>query len=512
MKQKAPALLLTALVIGTCGLIYELLAGTLASYVLGDSVTQFSLIIGVYLFAMGIGAWLSGFVDRELVTRFVEIEIGVALLGGSSAAILFLAFSRVSFFLGVLYGVVLLIGILVGLEIPLLMRILKDQYELKDLVSRVLTVDYLGALLASLFFPMFLVPKLGLIRGAFAVGLLNGVVALGCTWVLADLVPRRGRLLLLRAEALLTLALLSAGLYGADWLTSLSEDQLYADPVVFAESSPYQRLVVTEGKGGFQLYLNGHLQFASVDEHRYHEALVHPAVGVVRDRGRAPRRALVLGGGDGLAVRELLRHPGLEQVVLIDLDEAVTRLARTLPPLVEQNLDALADPRVQVVNGDAMIWLRDEASKVEPFDVLVIDFPDPSSFGLGKLYTTRFYRLAKRALAEDGALVVQSTSPLYARRSFWCVATTLEASGFFARAYHASVPSFGDWGYVLASPRPFDVPSLPSGPTYRFLTPELLPTLFVFGADTGRLPAEVNSLNNQVLVRYYEEEWDRTTH
>jgi spermidine synthase len=366
--------------------------------------------------------------------------------------------------------------------------------------------------LASLFFPMFLVPKLGLIRGAFAVGLLNGVVALGCTWVLADLVPRRGRLLLLRAEALLTLALLSAGLYGADWLTSLSEDQLYADPVVFAESSPYQRLVVTEGKGGFQLYLNGHLQFASVDEHRYHEALVHPAVGVVRDRGRAPRRALVLGGGDGLAVRELLRHPGLEQVVLIDLDEAVTRLARTLPPLVDQNLDALADPRVQVVNGDAMIWLRDEASKVEPFDVLVIDFPDPSSFGLGKLYTTRFYRLAKRALAEDGALVVQSTSPLYARRSFWCVATTLEASGFFARAYHASVPSFGDWGYVLASPRPFDVPSLPSGPTYRFLTTELLPTLFVFGADTGRLPAEVNSLNNQVLVRYYEEEWDRTTH
>lgn len=511
MKQKAPALLLTALVIGTCGLVYELLAGTLASYVLGDSVTQFSVIIGVYLFAMGIGAWLSGFIDRELVVHFIEIEIGVALLGGSSAALLFLAFSRVSFFLGVLYAVVLAIGVLVGLEIPLLMRILKDQYELKDLVSRVLTVDYLGALLASLLFPMFLVPKLGLIRGAFAVGLLNGVVALGCTFILADLVPRRFRLLLLRAEAVGTLALLLAGLGAADWLTTLSEDQLYADPVIHAESSPYQRLVVTEGKGGFQLYLNGHLQFASADEHRYHEALVHPAVGLVSGRGRAPRRALILGGGDGLAARELLLYPNLEEVVLIDLDRAVTDLARHLPPLVAQNRGALADPRVQVINTDAMIWLRDQAPERPPFDLMIIDFPDPSSFALGKLYTTRFYRLAHRALAEDGALVVQSTSPMYARQSFWCVAHTLEAAGFSVRPYHVSVPSFGDWGYVLASPQPFDLPTLPSGPSFRFLTPELLPTLFVFSADTQEVQAEVNSLNNQALVRYYESEWDRAT-
>lgn len=507
-RVSAPAVLLAVFAIGTCGLIYELIAGTLASYVLGDSVTQFSTIIGVYLFAMGVGAWLSSYVVKNVVASFIEIEIAVGLIGGASSAVLFFAFANVSFFHVVLYGLVLLIGILVGLEIPLLMRILKGRYDLKDLVSRVLTADYLGALVASLAFPLFLVPKLGLVRGAFAVGCLNAVVAIWCTHLLADALGRPRLVWLLRAEAYATLFVLAIGLWQSDRITNLAEDALFADPIVYAKTTPYQRIVITRGRTSFQLYINGNLQLTSADEHRYHEALVHPPLAVYAERtGRPPRRVLVLGGGDGLALRELVGYPEIEKITLVDLDPVMTELARSLSLLAEQNQHALEDPRVEVVNADAMIWLQNETR--EPYDAILVDFPDPNSFSLGKLYTTRFYRLMSRFLTEDGVAVVQATSPIYARRSFWCVATTMEAAGFSVRGYHAAVPSFGEWGYILASRRAFDVPrTLPKRPL-RFLNEAMMPTMFVFGADTSRVPAEVNRLNNQVLVAYYDEEWSR---
>ncbi len=509
-RISAPAILVSVFAIGTCGLLYELLAGTLASYVLGDSVTQFSTIIGVYLFAMGVGAWLSGFIDRDLVGRFIEIEVAVALIGGSSAAVLFLAFAQLAWFPIVLYGLVFLIGALVGLEIPLLMRILKDQFALKDLVARVLTVDYLGALVASLAFPLFIVPRLGLVRGAFAVGVINGLVAVWCTYLLKDAVRRRGRLLFLRFESYASVALLAAGFVFADRLTSLAEENIYADPIVFAKTTPYQRIVVTRGKVSFQLFINGALQLTSADEHRYHEALVHPVMSVARSRpGPPPRRALVLGGGDGLAVRELLRYPDVASVTLVELDPAMIELARDLPLFAQQNRRALEDPRVEIVTADAMVWLREAAPQRPPFDVIIADFPDPHAFSLGKLYTRRFYRWMKAVLHPDGVAVVQATSPMYARRSFWTVASTLEAAGFRTRAYHASVPSFGEWGYILASPRPFEPPNRLDVDGLRYLTPALLPTLFVFGADTDRVPTDVNRLDNQVLVQTYEREWGR---
>src|SRR5690349_7631410 len=144
--KRPPLLFLNVLLIATCGLIYELLAGTLASYVLGDSVTQFSLVIGLYLSAMGVGAWLSGFIEQRVAWTFIEVELGVGLLGGLSAPLLFLSFARAGFFHVVLYGVVFAIGVLVGLELPLLMRIIKEHLDFKELVSRVLAFDYLGAL------------------------------------------------------------------------------------------------------------------------------------------------------------------------------------------------------------------------------------------------------------------------------------------------------------------------------------------------------------------------------
>ncbi|MCC7140412.1 MAG: polyamine aminopropyltransferase [Planctomycetes bacterium] len=491
------AVFATVFVVAACGLAYELVAGALASYLLGDSVAQFSTAIGLYLCALGIGAWLSKFVETRVVERFVQVEAAVALLGGTLAAVLFLAFPSGRWFRPVLYGEILGVGTLVGLEIPLLLRILKDDMEFKDLVSRVLTFDYVGSLAVALAFPHVLVPHLGLVRTALALGLLNAFVGLWSTYVFEHRLERPGPL---RARCVLVVLLLTAGMAWGDRATLYAETSFFGEEILHARTSPFQRIVVAGTERSFSLYLNGALQFHSGDERRYHEALVHPAMAVSPD----PRRVLVLGGGDGLAVREVLRHPSVERVTLVDIDRAVTDLARDVEAIARLNARALSDPRVEVVNDDAMAWLD---ARRGPYDVAVVDFPDPSSFAVGKLYTVRFYERLLAALAPDGAVVVQATSPFHARRSFWCVARTLEATGLTVRPYRAFVPSFrGDWGFLLASRRAFAVPDrVPAG--LSTLDVPSMQALFVLGPDLGPLDVEVNRLDNQVLVRYYDEEW-----
>ncbi|MGN6831154.1 polyamine aminopropyltransferase [Paucibacter sp. M5-1] len=500
-------LLASVFVVAACGLVYELAAGALASYLLGDSVLQFSTIIGTYLFAMGVGSWLSRYVERQLVAQFLKIELLVGVIGGLMPAGLFIVHSllppaELAAFRTLLYALVLLVGALVGLEIPLVMRILKDQfsqrYALRDLVSQVLTFDYLGALLVALAFPLVLVPQLGLIRTGIAFGLLNVAVAVWALWLF------RAQLRAFKAHALacaLAVLLLVAALLGAERLTTWAEDRFYGEHIVLKESSDYQRIVVTQGNAGTRLFLNGNLQFHSRDEYRYHEALVHPAMA---GHG-APKKVLVLGGGDGMAVREVLRYPSVEAVTLVELDPHMTRLFSTLPLLRRLNGDALQSPKLNIVNTDAFGWL--EQSR-ESFDVIIIDFPDPSNFALGKLYTSSFYQLVDQHLAASGYAVVQSTSPLVARRSFWTVVSTMESAGLVTTPYHAHVPSFGEWGFILAGRRPWAPPrALPEG--LRFLSVEGLPALTQFPPDMARVPTEVNRLSNQILVHEFEQEWGR---
>lgn len=500
INNRTPILFLNVLIIATCGLIYELLAGTVASYVLGDSVTQFSLIIGIYLFALGAGAWLSRFIETGLARRFIEVELGVALLGGLSAPLLFLSFARLSYFQIILYGIVFGIGTLVGLELPLLMRILKDELDFKDLVSRVLTFDYVGALVASLLFPLFFVPKLGLVRTSLVFGLLNAGVGLWATWFMRPLI--KGSVTGLRVRAVIAIVLLAAGIVKSTSLTRFVEDDGFADEIIYSRTTPYQRIVMTRGRTGFQLFLNGRLQFSSSDEYRYHEALVHPAMMLAGQ----PRRVLVLGGGDGLALREVLRYESVESVTLVDLDPAMTQLSQALPLLADLNRQSLSDPRVRVINQDAMIWIEDVA---EQFDAVIVDFPDPSTFALGKLYTTRFYRLLKSRLAPDATVAVQCTSPLYARQSYWCIVRTMEAAGFSVRPYQTTVPSFvGVWGFALARATPFEPPTV-SPPGLRYLDDKTMASIFVLPADLEPVPVEINRLDNQALVRYHEAEWKK---
>jgi spermidine synthase len=502
--NRTPLLFLNVIIIATCGLIYELIAGTLSSYVLGDSVAQFSFIIGIYLSAMGVGSWLSKYIDKHVAEKFIDIELAVAVIGGFSAPLLFLTFAHVSYFQIILYSMVFLIGVLVGLEIPLLMRILKDELDFKTLVSRVLALDYVGALVASLLFPIFLVPKLGLNRTSLLFGMLNAGVAVWATWLLEPLMKKNVNVFRIKGAVIIVLLLIA--FIKADRLTTLAEDALFVDNIIYAKSSPYQRIVVTKGKTGYALFLNGNLQFNSFDEYRYHEALVHPAFAAFNGE---PKRVLVLGGGDGLALREILKYKSVEAVQLVDLDPMMTGLSRALPALAELNHHSFDDPRVSVSNADAFVWL--DNTEIEPFDIAIVDFPDPNNFALGKLYTTRFYNLLKKKLTLDAAVVIQCTSPLIARNSYWSIIKTLEASGYTVRPYQTTVPSFGVWGYALAKQQPFEIPTQPPNVELKFLNVSSFASMFEFSTDMT-LPneeIEINRLDNQALVRYYETEWRR---
>jgi spermidine synthase len=495
-------LVISVFFVASCGLAYELIAGALSSYLLGDSVLQFSTVIGCYLFAMGVGAHGSRYIrDSDVLTRFVDIELAIGLFGGVAAALLFLTFSWLAApFRAVLYVLVFVIGALVGMEIPLVMRALYGrQAEFADLVSRVLTFDYLGALAVALLFPMLLAPRMGLTRTGFLFGMVNVAVA---WWTIRsfgaqiDNAPQR----ILRAG--IVFALLGAGFVASDRLVYWGERGMFGDEIVHALTTPYQRLVITRWKDDLRLYINGNLQFSSRDEHRYHEALVHPAMQSLP----WARSVLILGGGDGLALREILRYDTVKRVTLVDLDPQMTRLFSSSEPLVALNHGSFHDPRLRLINADAARWIE---SNDESYDVAFVDFPDPSTFALGKLYSVPFYSLLRKRIAAHGLVVVQATSPYFAPHAYWSIEATLREAGYRTYPYHTYVPSFGEWGFILAGVEgeftPPDRYRLPM----RYLNREVTREMFAFPPDMQRIAVEANHLNNQALVRYFDEDWSR---
>ncbi len=498
-------LIVSVFIVASCGLAYELIIAALASYLLGDSILQFSTIIGGYLFAMGIGSYLTRYIkDEDALSRFIEIELLVGLIGGICALFLFVLFGfSAAPFRVILYALVLIIGCIVGMEIPLVMRLLNQyQTDFKELVSKVLAFDYLGALAVSLLFPLVLAPYLGMARSALVFGILNALVAIVSIHVFKSQLPKF-KSLLIRAHIILIL--LITGFLFANVITEKAEQSYYGDPVVYQVNTPYQRLVLTQYKTDTRLFINGNLQFSSSDEARYHEALVLPAMENVPNA----KNILILGGGDGLAAREILKYPNVEQITLVDLDKQMTDLFKTSAQLTLLNQNSLNNPKLTVVNDDAAKWLESQNAQ---FDVVIIDLPDPSNFSLGKLYSVPMYQLVKRHLSDQGMMVVQSTSPYFAPTAYSSIIKTIQAAGFSTLPYHVYVPSFGEWGYVLASKQPeFKIPDNYRVST-RFLDSTTTAQMFQFPKDMPILnDVQANHLNTQILVKYFEEDWRKVT-
>lgn len=491
-------LLFAVFIIATCGLIYELVAGTLASYLLGDSVKQFSFIIGVYLFSMGIGSYFAKFIKKNQLKTFIEVEILVGLIGGMSSVVLFVLFDKVDYFQFILYLFVFATGFLVGLEIPLLMNILKDRIEFSDLVSNVFTFDYIGALLASVLFPLVLIPQLGVMRTSLFFGMINLSIAI----LLSFLLKRELKSPIVKFKAIFSFIILLILFFFAEQLLSYAEEKLYGENVVFTHTTPYQRIVLTNNKKDYKLYLNNNLQFCSADEYRYHEALVHPAM----ETANKIENVLVLGGGDGLACREILKYKDVKSITLVDLDEKMTTLFKENPILANFNLHSFSNPKIKVINQDAFLWINLNKKK---FDVILIDFPDPSNYSLGKLYSLKFYQTLEKITHSESIIVIQTTSPYFAPKSFWCINKTVQEVFPNCDAYHVYVPSFGEWGYTIASPLKHNFSSVHRKLNDLKFYNHKFKTLNVFNNDMLAKEAEINRLDNQILVRYFDEEWGK---
>ena len=491
-------LMLTTLIISGCSMVYELIISAVSSYLVGDSTLQYSITIGLYMFAMGVGSFLSKYIKKDLFNWFVNIEIGVGVIGGLSSLLLFLANLYLEAYQLVMYVEIILIGTLVGAEIPILTRIIElDKKNLRVTLSHLFSFDYIGGLLGSVAFPLLLMPQLGFFATAFMAGTFNLICATLIVF------KYHGRIRGSRYYKMVTVMLLITMIFGM--LVSENIGQFIENGL-----TQYQKIVVTRHKDDVRLYIDGNVQFSSKDEYRYHEALVHIPMNVAASRSEV----LILGGGDGMAARELLKYPETN-ITMIDLDSEMTRICSEDKVISALNEGSLDSDRVTIINMDAYKYLEDCDKK---YDVIIVDLPDPNNEALAKLYSNIFYRMCGNALAPGGVLNVQSTSPYYATKSFWCVTKTLESEGFVVSPYHLQVPAFGDWGFNMAVKPDNDMVEgdriayenirIDSGIETKYLTEDIIQSLFRFGKDESPAPGdniEVNQLTKPVMIQYYNE-------
>ncbi len=502
-KQKHVVLLFSAFIIAICGLIYELLAGTLSSYLLGNSIYHFSLVIGIFMSAMGLGAWFSRYIENNLPSTFIQLQIITGLIGGLSTTFLFFAFAIIQNYIPLLFLSSSILGALLGIEIPLIIRILNHQTSLKLNVSNVFTADYIGALIAALLFPLVFVPQLGLMRTGMFFGLLNIAVGLLAWFIFKNELPNKKKQLTI---IILSALILITGFIFTHQVTSHLESKLFQHQIVYAETTPYQRIVVTSHKKRTRFFINGALQFDSIDEYRYHESLVHPAM----QQAASHENILILGGGDGLTAREVLKYKDVANITLVDLDPAVTQLFKNNSQLSSLSKGALNDPRLTIKNQDAWKFLEDSN---QLFDVVIIDLPDPSNLNLSRLYSSTFYKLLLQHLSRAGIIVTQASSPLYSREAFWSIFETIKSaennSSWHVKPYHTYIPSFGEWGFILASRVNLELKLNNDTDVIKmkYITPAVLQTMQQFPPDMKPVEVDINTIHSHKLLEYYETGW-----
>lgn len=531
---------------GACGIILEYIQASLASMILGNAFEQWAMVIGLMMFWMGFGSLIQARISKErLVYAFIGIEITLALAGGYSPTLTYLSYGYTSHYSLVLYFFVSVIGILIGLEIPVIIRINNDfAKELSTNLGNILSADYIGSLAGALVYVFVLLRFFPITEAAFLTAGMNFLLAL------ITFIYFTGKQIIRRNNPLLVIMIITcaAVIFGfmnnRKWQVS-NEQALYDDPIVYSKTSQYQHIVITHFKplDEIRLFLNGNLQLCSIDEARYHESLVHPALALAQHRNRV----LILGGGDGCALREVLKYPDVDQITLVDLDPAMTTLAATHPLLSRLNDHAFDDARLSTLTGPGIsqgdfrqIYQISSDRKRKPadprhvaevrvmnldadkfleqvkgvWDVIIVDMPDPSTPELTKLYSQEFYLKVRRKLAKNGIASVQSTSPYLAKESYLCIGRTLASAGFSILPYHENVPSFGDWGWFLCTRKDWRnefwqqrIAQLEFSVPTRFLTPEVFKRELVFGKDMDQSRhTEINTLLFPVLLSYYNHE------
>lgn len=502
MLNKKSFLIITTLLVGMCSIIYELLVSTASSYFLGNSVKQFSLIIGFYMAFMGVGAYVSKVFKSNLIYHFILVELALGLIGAFSVPLCYFYFLYADY-TGFNYFVFLLIsviGILTGLEVPLITRILEGDYDLKDNISNILTFDYLGALLATVAFPFFLVPFVGIYKSSLFFGLLNIVVG-AANYVYfrneIKLNKHRRNLIFLLCFALISIiifAIATSSSFMNRWNRGI-----FKHPVIYSQQSSYQDITLTKTDSELRLYLNGAIQFSSKDEYRYHEALVHVPMMQHSD----PQDILLLGGGEGLAAREVLKYD-VSRLDLVDIDPAITELSAEMDLIKRLNKDALSSDKVHIHNEDAFRFLLEND---RTYDIIICDLPDPTSETLARLYSNAFYNLVISRLSPNGILITQATSPTLTPTAFWCIEKTLAEVGFQYRyPFSINVPSFGNWGFIIATMNSIDF-EFNDHINTKFLERKMLDHIFYFPKDNrikGVLP---NNLDQPILMEYYLDHW-----
>jgi spermidine synthase len=496
---------------GLAGIVAEYVLSTLATYFLGDSVFQWTMIVSIMLFSMGLGSRVSKIFERHLLQKFIYVEFTLSILSAFAALVAYTAAAYTMYTGLIIYSFSILIGLLIGLEIPLVIRLNQDFEELKINVSSVMEKDYYGSLLGGLFFAFIGLPHLGLTYTPFLLGIINFLVAILLLYILWPGVEKHLRKKLLVSAAGVA-SLLLAGVVLAEPVILYGEQRRYRDKIVYEEQSRYQRIVITQWKNDYWLYLNGNQQLSSLDEELYHEPLVHPAMNLLPD----VKDVLVLGGGDGCAIREVLKYPSVESIDLVDLDPSMTRLGQEHPVLLGLNENALNNPKVRITNRDAYHFLEQTERY---YDVVIIDLPDPKTVELGRLYTLEFYKLLSRQMRPNAVVITQAGSPYYATRAFRCIEKTMSAAGFQTQALHNQVLTMGEWGWIVG--RKGD-PAFPLKEKLqaqdfehvetRWLNHEAMQLITSFGKDFFLSPEKevrINTIHDPVLYRYYlQGNWD----
>lgn len=491
---------------GCAGIVAEFVLSTLATYLIGNAIFQWTMVMSMMLFAMGVGSRISRLFRRHLLETFILVEFALSTLCAVSAMLAYAAAGYTDYTDLLIYLLALMIGGLIGLEIPLVTRVNNTYEELRINISGVMEKDYYGALLGGVLFAFFALPHLGLTYTPIILGTVNFLVAGLVLWRFFFLLERRRMLISIGG---VTLAGLAAIAILAQPVIIHGEQKKYVDKIIYSDQTPYQKIVMTQWRQHHWLYLNGQQQFSTYDEERYHEPLVHPATVLAPDA----RRVLILGGGDGLALREVLKHGSVDSVTLVDLDPAMTDLARTHPVLVTINDGSLNHPAVSVINTDAGRFVEADETL---YDVIIVDLPDPDTVDLMHLYDVDFYASVRRHLTRGGVFVTQAASPFFSRRAFQCILRTVRAAGFTALPYHNPIPTMGEWGWVLGvRAEAMDAETLKDRvlagdydalPT-RFLNGDAVVSMVHFGrgviSPEAVAEVEVNRRGRPVLHRYY---------